>query len=199
MTSTETRAYPRTVSCAETAVEINLMVRADAGALRAFVAVLPPHDLLFLRRDITHPKVIAAWIAALGEGRVTSLVARAGGELVGCTAIVTDALSWSRHVGELRVLVTPSWRGKGLGQALVQESFAQALDLGLEKLTVQMTVDQRAAIAAFEGLGFRAEALLRAHVKDRDGTTHDLAVLSHHVAAVRSRLDAYGVGDMFES
>ena len=38
-----------------------------------------------------------------------------------------------------------------------------ALGAGLEKLSVQMTVDQQAAIALFESLGFKAEALLRAH------------------------------------
>lgn len=193
--NTESRAYPRSVTCAEARVEIDLMTPADAGALGAFVGGLPAHDLLFLSRDVTHPKVIAAWMAALVEGRVTSLVARAGTELVGCTAIVSDGLSWSRHVGELRVLLAPSWRGKGLGQLLVQECFAQALGLGLEKLCVRMTIDQRAAISAFEGLGFRTEALLRAQVKDREGQVHDLAVLSHHVGAVRSMMQAYGVDE----
>jgi hypothetical protein len=56
-----------------------------------------------------------------------------------------------------------------------------------------MTVDQTAAIAAFEELGFRAEAVLRKHVKDRDGQSHDLAPLGHNAGAVHSMLDAYGV------
>lgn len=193
--NTPTRAYPRPFTCAGALVEIDTLQPADADALGGFVAALPPHDLLFLNRDVTHPKVMAAWMESLGDGRVTSLVARAGGVLIGCTAIVTEALSWSRHVGELRVLVAPAWRGKGVGQCLVQESFAQALGLGLEKLCVRMTVDQRAAIATFESLGFRAEAVLRAHVKGRDGSTHDVAVLSHHVAAVRSRMQALGIED----
>jgi hypothetical protein len=51
-----------------------------------------------------------------------------GGELVGCTAIVIDAMSWSRHVGELRVMVGPPWRGRGLGRVLIQESFVLALE-----------------------------------------------------------------------
>ena len=73
--------------------------------------------------------------------------------------------------------------------------FAQALELGLAKLCVQMTVDQRAAIAGFEGIGFRAEALFRDHVRDRDGKLHDLAVLSHDVGEVQSRMTAYGISD----
>ena len=178
-----------------TTLELARLQPGDAQALADFAAQLPAHDLLFLRRDISHPKVIAAWMQSIAEGRLHSLAVREAGVLVGCSAIVVDALSWSRHVGELRVLVAPVWRGRGLGRLLVQQCFAQALDLGLEKLVAQMTVDQVAAIAVFEELGFRAEALLRDHVKDRDGQLHDLALLSHDVAAVQSRLEAYGVGD----
>ena len=189
------REYPRTVSCNGAKTELHLMSADDTADLKTFIASLPEHDLLFLSRDITHPKVIEAWIAAIPEGRVKSLVARENGAIVGCTAIVLHELSWSRHVGELRVLVSPSWRGKGLGRVLIQECFIQALELGLAKLCVQMTVDQRAAIAGFEGIGFRAEALFRNHVRDRDGKLHDLAVLSHDVSAVESMMHAYGIDD----
>jgi len=189
------REYPRTVSCNGAKTELHLMSADDTADLKTFIASLPEHDLLFLSRDITHPKVIEAWIAAIPEGRVKSLVARENGVIVGCTAIVLHELSWSRHVGELRVLVSPSWRGKGLGRVLIQECFIQALELGLAKLCVQMTVDQRAAIAGFEGIGFRAEALFRNHVRDRDGKLHDLAVLSHDVSAVESMMHAYGIDD----
>ena len=189
------REYPRTVSCNSSTVELSLMSASDVADLKAFVASLPEHDLLFLSRDITHPKVIEAWIAAISEGRVKSLVARENGAFVGCTAIVMHDLLWSQHVGELRVLVSPALRGKGLGRVLIQECFAQALELQLAKLCVQMTVDQRAAIAGFEAIGFRAEALFRNHVKDRDGKLHDLAVLSHDVSAAESIMHAYGIDD----
>jgi len=93
------------------------------------------------------------------------------------------------------VLVSPAWRGKGLGRVLIQECFAQALELGLKKLVAQMTTDQRSAIAVFEELGFRAEALLSRHVADRSGAFHDLVLLSHDVAVVEARNDLYGLTD----
>jgi L-amino acid N-acyltransferase YncA len=193
--SDTTRTYPRTVDCGGSPVEIARMTGADRAALVGFVATLPAHDLLFVSRDLGHPKVIDAWMRSLDSGELVSLVAREGGAMVGCTAIFVDELSWSKHVGELRVLVAPDWRGRGLGRTLIQECFAQALELGLKKLVAQMTVDQRAAIALFEELGFRAEALLAGHVADRDGKLHDLALLGHDVDAVRGRMQAYGLSD----
>jgi L-amino acid N-acyltransferase YncA len=196
---TSSRVYPCTVSCDGALVEIGMMTPDHAEELGLFVASLPAHDLLFLRRDISHPKVIAAWMGAIRQGRIISLTARQDGAIVGCTAIVTHELSWSRHVGELRVLVATALRGKGLGRHLIQESFSLALELGLEKLCVQMTVDQRAAIGVFEELGFRAEALLKNHVKGRDGQSHDLALLSHNVQAVQATLHAYGISEALAS
>ena len=191
----DTMTLPRSLQLGGATLQLARLQPQDAPALAAFAAALPPHDLLFLRRDISHPKVVAAWMQASAEGRLHSLTVREGDALVGCSAIVADELSWSRHVGELRVPVAPAWRGRGLGRVLIQQCFAQALALGLDKLVAQMTVDQVAAIAVFEELGFRAEALLRDHVKDRDGQLHDLALLSHDVAAVQSRLQAFGVAD----
>ena len=100
---------------------------------------------------------------------------------------------WSQHVGELRVLISDEMRGKGLGRALTDAIFAQALDRGIEKMVAQMTIDQKGAIATFEELGFRAEALLRDHVKDRRGEKHDLLVYSHDVDGFSSQMDAYGI------
>jgi len=193
--SEASRTYPRRVDLGGSPVDIAPMSSADRGALVEFVASLPPHDLLFLRRDISHPKVVDAWMRAIDAGELTSLVARDGAAMIGCTAILGDVLSWSRHVGELRVLVSPAWRGKGLGRVLIQECFAQALALGLKKLVAQMTTDQRAAIAVFEELGFKAEALLARHVVDRDGKLHDLVLLSHDVDTADMRHDLYGLSD----
>jgi L-amino acid N-acyltransferase YncA len=179
-----TRKYPRTITYEGGTADIRLMMPNDKLAVLAFARELPPHDLLFLPRDITQEKVLNAWLSEIERGTFVSLVATIGGKVVGCAAIVRDPLSWAHHVGELRVVTSSALRGKGVGRALIEESFATALDLGLEKLCAQMTIDQRGAIEIFEGLGFRGEALLRDQVKDSDGNNHDIVILSHDVARV---------------
>ncbi|MCB1542096.1 MAG: GNAT family N-acetyltransferase [Rhodoblastus sp.] len=174
-------------------VQIRPLAAGDEPALLAFARSQPAHDLLFLPRDISNPKVLKAWIRESEGGGMMSLVAASGGAIVGCGAIASDPLSWSPHVGELRVLIGQAARGHGVGRKLTQRLFALALDAGLEKIVAQMTVDQTAAIAVFEGLGFRAEALLRGHVRDHDGKRHDMVILGHEVADVLARLEAFGV------
>jgi N-acetylglutamate synthase-like GNAT family acetyltransferase len=179
-------------------IDIRYMRPGDENAVMAFARGLPAHDLLFLPRDITHPKVLAAWTREIERGAMTTLLALDGANVVGCATIAREPLSWSAHVGELRVVVAASMRGRKLGRVLSQDCFAIAVTMGIEKMTAQMTVDQSGAIAVFESMGYRAEALLRDHVKDRDGVTHDIAILSHDVARVASRLDAYGLGETLQ-
>src|SRR5580693_9285323 len=193
MNASESRSYPLHVATEAGDIEFRMMAPADEAAVLAFAQALPTHDLLFLPRNISEPKVLAAWIKEIERGAITSLLAVKAGRVIGCGTIVRDPLSWSPHVGEIRNVVSPDVRGQGVGRALSQETFALALSLGLEKLLVQMTVDQTGAIAIFEGLGFKAEALLHDHVKDKTGKKHDIVVLGHNVAQVRAQLEAYGL------
>lgn len=192
-----TNRYPRTVELQDGHVELRLMQPSDEAAVLEFAGQLPRHDLLFLRRDISAAPVMAAWVREIDAGHTPSLLAVRDGNIVGCSAVVSDPLSFSSHVGDVRVLLAEAERKLGLGRILVQESFLLALSLGLEKLIAQMTADQEAAIQVFEDLGFRAEALLKNHVRDHDGSLHDLVLLSHDVQAVQSKMDLYGLADAF--
>ena len=190
--SDTTNRYPRDVVCGGTPLRLALMAARDQDAILAFARALPKHDLLFMRRDISHPKVVAAWGQAIAAGQIASLIAWSDSTVVGCAAIVRDELSWSSHVGELRVIVSPAIRGHGLGRVLIAESMALAIEMGLRKIVTQMTTDQVAAISVFESFGFSGEALLRDQVIDSAGAPHDIALLSHDVARVQAQRDAYG-------
>ena len=170
---------------------------ADRDRVAAFVETLSEHDLLFLGRDLKHPRVIAAWLEAIREGWIDSLIAEDleadGHPVVGTAALVRDPLGWSAHVGEVRLLVGPDRRGAGLGRDLLEAVFSIAQGRGLAKLTARMTSDQSGSVALFESLGFRAEALLKDQVRGRDGRPHDLAILSLDVARHAARQHAFGM------
>lgn len=194
---TDGRQLPRTFVTEAGAVEMRFMTAADEPALLAFAGSLPVHDMLFLPRDIAQPKVLAAWVREAARGALPTLLAVADGRVVGCGTMVRDPQSWSPHVAEVRVVIAPEMRGKGVGRTLAQECFAILLADGVEKIIAQMTIDQQGAIAVFESLGFHSEALLRDHVQDRDGRKHDIVILSHDVAKVMARMSAYGVTQAF--
>lgn len=187
---------PRDISLPDgSSITLRLLGAADFDKFLAFTTQLPAHDLLFLRTDITDPVVIAGWLENIELGRIVTVVGEHEGRIRGYGSLHMANAPWSQHVGELRVLIDDSVRGMGLGRMLTEAIFAQALERGIEKMVAQMTIDQKGAIATFEELGFHAEALLRDHVKDRNGEKHDLLVYSHDVGAFQSQLDAYGMNE----
>src|SRR3982074_403141 len=195
MSISDRRSYPLHVATEAGDIEFRKTAPAAEAGVLAFAQALPAHDLWFLPRNISEPRVLSAWVKEIERGAITSLLAVNDGKVVGCGTLVRDLHSWSPHVGEIRMVVSLDVRGQGVGRALSQETFALALGAGLEKLSVQMTVDQQAAIALFESLGFKAEALLRDRVRDGEGKKHDIVVLGHNVAQVRAQMEAYGLPD----
>jgi L-amino acid N-acyltransferase YncA len=184
------RTYPRTVQLKDnTAVNLRLMTAGDADRIMNFARSLPEDDLLFLRMDITDPEVVKHWVQNLEAGRTTAVIAEANGGMAGYAALVTNRVTWQRHLGEIRIQVGQRFRSQGLGRALAGEIFSIARDLGLQKIVAQMTSDQKGAIAVFERLGFKPEALLQDYVIDRLGRARDLVLMTYDVTGLTEHVD----------
>jgi len=177
--------YPREAKLDDDrTVSIRLMEKSDRDRVLDFARSLPPDDLLFLRKDITDPKVVDEWVRDIEAGRVITVLAEGAGELVGYCSLWRDESFWGRHVGEIRVLVRPDYRGLGLGRRLSFDVFAIAKDLGLEKIIARMTPEQKRTRANLERLGFTVDAVLRGFVCDREGKARDLLVMSSDVGGL---------------
>ena len=176
------RKFPREVTLDKGPVTFRLMGARDRDAVLAFAQSLPHDDLLFLRLNITTPEGVDEWVNNIDGGRTITVLAEASRKIVGYASVHHNDAMWNRHVGEIRVNVAPEYRRHGLGRRLTDEVFAIARDIGLRKITAQMTPDQTGARVTFERLGFRPEALLADYVVDIEGRTRDLLIMSHDVA-----------------
>jgi L-amino acid N-acyltransferase YncA len=184
------REYPRSITLDNgTPISLRLMTPADADRIMAFARALPEEDLLFLRSDITDPKIVAQWVQNMAADRTVTVIAEASGELAGYASLHYNQVTWQRHLGEIRIQVGPPYRSHGLGRLMAGEIFGVARDLGLRKVVAQMTTEQKGAIATFERLGFHPEALLQDFVIDRAGRTHDRVVMSYDVEGLTDRVD----------
>lgn len=181
--------YPAAIELEGVALTLRLLQPDDREAILRFARGLPEHDLLFLRRDITRPAEVDAWIHDVESGAYSTLLAFRGDEVVGYATVATEGLAWTRHIAELRVLVAEEMRGKQLGRLLTQQAFGLARQRGLQKMVARMTTDQAAAIKVFGKLGFRKEAVLRSYVIDRRGMAHDLQIMTLDIAEFQARFD----------
>ena len=190
--------FPATVQLADVEVVLRSMDAGDRVAMLTFANALPQHDLLFLRRDITQPAVVDAWVHDIENDHYTTILALRGDEIVGYATVASDGLAWTRHVAELRILVSPSMRGQQLGRVLTEQAFALARERGVRKMIAQMTTDQHAAIRVFSHMGFEREARLRNQLIDRNGQLHDLQIMSLDIDEFRAKVDLMAVSAQHE-
>jgi len=185
------RPYPIQVKLRDgRGASIRVMEPSDLDTIVKFAKELPADDLLFLRTDITDRNVVKQWIDNIKNGNTITLLAEIDGELAAYASVHLDQARWTRHIGEIRVITSSRYRSTGLGRRLVAEVFDLARSLGLKKITAQMTIEQTAARAAFEHLGFQVEAMLSDWVEDRRGRSRDLLIMTHDVAGFSDRVVA---------
>jgi len=171
-------------------MEIKPLEPADREALERFLARVPEGDRTFFKEDVEAPEVVDAWTRP-GPARALAVE---DGDVVGYVAVV-PLHGWSSHVGEVRVIVDPEHRGRGIGRALAHRAVMEAVELDLSKMVVEVVADQEPTIAMFRSLGFDPEALLTDHVRDQSGSLRDLMVLAHSVEQQWSSLVTAGIAD----
>jgi ribosomal protein S18 acetylase RimI-like enzyme len=168
--------------------------RASEAELLGLLHDAPEQDRNFFKVDVADTEVLQRW---LEDPRASRFVARDGGEIVGEVAVIRG-LGWSEHVGELELIVSPAHRRKAWGRRLAQHALGEAVQLGLTHIFVEVAAEQEGLVAMFQGLGFEPEALLRDFVRDRNGDSHDLIVLTHRVEQTWSELLTLGIGQDVE-
>lgn len=171
-------------------MEIRQLEPRDQAAVERFLQRVPEGDRTFFKEDVDDPEVVAAWTR---PGAARSLAVD-GDAVLGYVAVV-PLQGWSSHVGEVRVIVDPDHRGRGIGRSLTRHAVLEALNLGLTKMVVEVVADQEPTIAMFRSYGFDPEALLKDHVRDQNGDVRDLMILAHSVEESYASIAAAGIAD----
>ena len=175
-----------------TVAEIVPLDASRLAALHGFLDRLPEYDRTFIKEDVHNHAVAERWVYDPGSAR--HWVAVRESAVCGLVLVVPLA-GWSAHVGELRLVVDPELRGRGLGTAMARHALRSAAEMGLSKLVVEVVAEQQGAVSMFDALGFRGEALLSAYIRDRTGQLRDLLVLAHDVGEEWAAIASLGVPD----
>lgn len=181
--------YPKSVSLRNgQQVLLRQMQVEDESRLNEFFSQLTPEDRLYLKEDVTDPAVIHRWVENLDFERVIPILAFLDDRIIGDASLHRNRFGWSKHVGELRMVIHPKYQGLGLGSRLAREMFFLALKLRLEKVMVQMPEEQVSAVQVFTRLGFHQEAILKKQVVDTKGYKHNLVIMSQNINEFWNRL-----------
>jgi RimJ/RimL family protein N-acetyltransferase len=174
-----------------TKVVLRPMVKEDRDKLIDFFSRVSDQDRQFLRNNVRDPKVIESWVSQIDYHKVFPLVAEVDNKIVGDATLHMRRTGWKRHLGNVRVVVTNEFQGRGLGTLLINEITELAGEFGLEKLVSEIYFSSPAAISAFKHAGFGVKAVFEDLVKDLYGNNADMIVMVCDVEARRDRLRAH--------
>jgi len=96
-------------------------------------------------------------------------MAVAEGGVVGSLSIRRDPHPVTRHVATLGMFVIATWRGRGVGTALMSEALRWARSAGVERVELTVYPHNDAAIALYRKFGFVEEGRLVRHAKKSYG------------------------------
>lgn len=157
----------------------------------AFFQMLPEEDRSYLRVDVTDKEIVARRIKEMKHWNVIRLVAIDGDNIVADAALEIGSHGWEKHIGELRLIVSPAYRRKGLGMVLANELYSIATTVRVEEMVVKIMKPQKAARKIFERLGFKEDVTLKNYVKDIKGERHDLIIFRCNLADLWQELEDY--------
>ena len=179
VTALDTNNYPKQIALRdESLIVLRPMEPGDKAALRKFLERVPEEERHYLKESVTAPETIQAWTANIDFSRVVPIVAVAGDEIVADATLHRSRAPARRHIGEVRIVVDPAYRERGLGSRMIRELVDIAVDQGLHKVTVEL-VDRRekAAILAARSMGFTEVAVLQEAVLDYWGNFQDVVIM----------------------
>jgi ribosomal protein S18 acetylase RimI-like enzyme len=161
----------------------------DLDKLMAFYRSLPLEDRKYLRVDVTDKKIVARRMNRVERGEDIRIVALRGGEIVADGHIELSGEQWSKHQGEIRVIVSRDFQNAGLGTIMIRELYFIAVQRNLEILVARMMRPQGGAQKIFRKLGFRETQLLPDFVRDLEGASQDLIVMTCDLKDLWKQLD----------
>jgi len=172
-----------------TEVTIRRLLPNDIDRLMEFYGSLPEEDRKYLKFDVMDRKVVARRLQRIESGDDIRIVAVHGGVIVGSGALELSGEAWSKHQGEIRVIIARPFQKRGLGTIMIRELYFIAVQNQIQTIVARMMRPQAGAQNIFRRLGFCEESMFPDFVKDLQGGYQDLIVMSCNVKDLWKQLD----------
>ena len=183
--------YPKASTLNDgTPITIRPMGPTDRHLLWSFFQKIPEQDRMYFKHDVAMQKTIDSWCTNIDYDKTLPLLALKGDAIIADATLHVDAGGWLSHIGMIRIVTGPDYRGKGIGNRLIQELIDVATLCKLDQLEADFMAEQQRSIESFEKLGFKRAYVMPHRVRDRKMQYHDLVVLTYDLTRKREEIGA---------
>ena len=186
------KEYPKELNLIDKTKVITRPIEpGDVEGLYNFFSRIPKSDLLIYKDDVTKWENVESWFASSNNKKVFQLVALAKDNIVAKGSLHSEGLFWS-HATELKLIVDPDYRGKGLGSQLFNILLYEGLKHHFQKIIVRYIPDNISFMKILNHYGFKPETVLSCYVKDKSSSiTKDMVIASFSLENWERRFEFY--------
>ena len=182
-------AFPKVVQLRDgSRAMLRLMTSADGRQLHEFFLRIPQEDRRYLKDDVTSRELIERWTRELDYARVLPLLCEIDGILVSDASLHRSRDPNRPNAAEVRIVVDPAVRNKGLARQMLIELIALARQRDLEHIFFELAPSgEAAAVRQAERLGFVGIAQFFHQRRDQLGEFMDVLVLEFRLREFGNR------------
>lgn len=171
--------YPKEVILKDgTGVTLRPLREGDEDLLFRMFNRLSEDDRWFLDHNVADFGLIDNWVKSMDPDKAHSIIAVLGGQIIALATLLRKYYGAKSHIGNIRISVDPSFRGKYLATWMLLDLINLAMAMGLETLVMQLVQDRDSSlIKSLERLEFLEKAVLKDYAKDKEGNPRNLVIM----------------------
>jgi RimJ/RimL family protein N-acetyltransferase len=143
------------------AIEFRQMIELDIPGFQTCFDVVAKERRHLGRLTAPSLDECRAWLLPHLQQNRPAIVALNGAQVIGWCDITPHKYEGFTHRGRLGMGVHPDFRNRGVGTRVLQLALAGALNLGLERVELEVFTSNLAARRLYEKAGFVVEGILR--------------------------------------
>lgn len=186
------KVYPKEFLLKDkSSVIIRPLLEEDLEFVHKFFSAIPRDDLLIYKDDVTKLESLENWFLNPNYEKVVELVTVCGKEIVAKGTLHAQGLYWP-HAAEVKLVVHPDYRGKGLGSQMFNLLLYEGLKHQFQKIIVRYIPDNTSFVKILGHYGFEPETVLNYYVLDEaTNEQKDLVIASYDLQNWERRFEFY--------
>ena len=158
-----------------------------------FFSNMPSSDLLIFKDDLPEAEHRGNWFISNLYSKVLRLVALRGDEIIATGTVHKEGLYWL-NAAEIKLIVDPPNRGKGIGSKLFNRLLLELFQLRMRKVIVRYTPDNISFTRIIGHYGFKPETVLSCFIMDENtNEKKDLIIASFNLEEWANRFEFYDI------
>jgi ribosomal protein S18 acetylase RimI-like enzyme len=142
-------------------IQITPIAESDIESFRECLDVVARERKFLAQLEAPPLEQVRAFVTQNISAQVAQVVARDQQRVVGWCDVLPAWPVTLRHSGSLGMGVLPEYRGRGLGQRLLESCIAAAKSKGITRISLEARVDNKQALRLYERVGFQTEGVRR--------------------------------------